>query len=204
MQNRVGRAERADGQAHRRTGGRSARNRDAVMRATLEALSELGLEGLTFTEIGRRAGVHGTSVQRRWKSRENVLLAALVSFASQAISIPDSGSLRTDMIGFSRSLADYFYPPFGGAILRVLIADTSHDRDFAANRAEFVRLRMEAITTMFRRARERAEIRQDISDETALSMMLGPIYFRLLITRQHIDDAAIEATIDTLMRSWAV
>ena len=32
---------------------------------------------------------------------------------------------------------------------------------------------------------------------------LGPIYFRLLITRQQIDDEAIERTIDTLMRAWS-
>jgi len=195
--------EMENGAVQRRPGGRSARNREAVMRATMETLAELGFEGLTFTEIGRRAGVHGTSVQRRWGSRERVLLEALVSYANEVITIPDTGSLRTDMVGFSRSLSDYFYSPFGTGILKVLIADTGHDKGFAASRAEFVRMRMEAIAAIFQRARDRGEIRQDVSDETGLSMMLGPIYFRLLITRQYIDDEAIERTIDTLMRAWA-
>src|ERR1700748_158799 len=108
-----------DDTVQRRPGGRSARNREAVMRATMETLAELGFEGLTFTEIGRRAGVHGTSVQRRWGSRERVLLEALVSYANEVITIPDTGSLRTDMVGFSRSLSNYFYSPFGAGILKV-------------------------------------------------------------------------------------
>src|ERR1700743_508186 len=97
-----------DGLAHRRTGGRSARNRQAVLQATLESLAELGLEGLTFREIGRRAGVDGTSVQRRWGSRENVLLEAIVTFANQTIDVPNTGSLRDDIIAFSKSLSSYF------------------------------------------------------------------------------------------------
>jgi AcrR family transcriptional regulator len=193
-----------EAEVRRRTGGRSARVREAVLRAALEILTEQGIEGLTFSEIGRRAGVHGTSVQRRWGSRENILLEALISFADETIRVPNTGALRTDLSGFTRSLSDYFNTPFGGAILKVLVADTDSDRAFAVNRAEFVRIRHEHTRAIVQRARERGEIRPGVDDKTILGLLLGPIYVSQLVTREPMDDAFIERLTDALMRGVAV
>jgi hypothetical protein len=56
-------------EVRRRTGGRSARVREAVLHATLDALSEHAPGAVTISEIARRAGVHATSIQRRWGCR---------------------------------------------------------------------------------------------------------------------------------------
>ncbi len=192
-----------DIEVRRRTGGRSARVREAVLNATLETLAELGFEGLTFSEIGRRAGVHGTSVQRRWGSRENLLLEAIANFANATITVPNTGSLRADLFGFSRSLSDYFSTPAGAAILKALVADTEHDRAFALNRTAFVRMRHEATAAIIQRARERGELRPGVDDDTALALLVGPIYVRLLITRQPMDDDFIERVTDALMKGLA-
>jgi AcrR family transcriptional regulator len=177
--------------------------RDAVLRATWDTLVEQGVEGMTFSEIGRRAGVHGTSVQRRWGSRENVLFEALVTYAKDAIKIPDFGSLRADLIGMSKSLSTYFATPIGGSILQMLVANADNDPAFAAHRAEFIRIRFAAMQEMFRRAAERGELREGIDHEIALDLALGPLYVRTLITRQPIDDAFIKHFIDTLLRGLA-
>jgi AcrR family transcriptional regulator len=187
----------------RRTGGRSARVHDAVLLATWDILLEQGVEGLTFSEIGRRAGVHGTSVQRRWGSKENVLFEALVTHAKDRIRIPNSGSLRTDLIGLSRSLSAYFATPVGGSILQMLVANADTDPAFAAHRAEFIQIRFTAMREMFRRAAERGELREGIDHEIALDLALGPLYVRTLITRQPIDEAFIKRFIDTLLSGLA-
>lgn len=187
----------------RRTGGRSARVREAVLRATWEILLEQGVDGLTFSEIGRRAEVHGTSVQRRWGSRENVLFEALRTYGTEALDIPDSGSLRGDLVGFSRALSAYFATPVGKSILQMVVANADNDPDFATHRAEFVQIRVAAMQTMIRRAAARGELREGIDDEVALDLALGPLYVRTLITRQPIDDGFIERFVDTLLRGLA-
>lgn len=189
----------ADDAVRRRTGGRSARVREAVLNATLEALADVGLDGLTFSEIGRRAGVHATSVQRRWGSRENVLLEALLTYAGQNIEVPDTGSLRGDLLRFSRSFADYFTTPLGGSILKMLVTSTQSDDDLSANRAEFVKLRLAAMRAMMERALARDELRTGVDLQVALDLALGPIYVRTLITRQLIDDHFIEQFVDMLL-----
>lgn len=188
----------------RRTGGRSARVREAVLRSTLEALAELGLEGLNFTEIGRRAGVHATSVQRRWGSRENVLLEALLTYAGENIEVPDTGSLRGDLLRFARSFADYFTSPLGATILQMLVTTTQGDDDLSANRSEFVRIRLDTMRLMMERAMARNELRPGIDLQIALDLALGPIYVRTLITRQPIDDHFIEQYVDMLLDGVAV
>ncbi|UZK67942.1 TetR-like C-terminal domain-containing protein [Sphingomonas sp. M1-B02] len=185
--------------ARKRNGGRSARVREAVLRATWEALLELGVDGLNFSEIGRRAGVHGTSVQRRWGSKENVLFDALLSFGTEAIPVPDTGSLRGDLVAMSRTLSAYFASPIGGSILQMFVANADNDRAFADHRAEFMRIRFDAMRMMIRRAADRGELRAGIDEETALDLALGPLYVRALITRQPIDDAFIESFVDILL-----
>jgi AcrR family transcriptional regulator len=197
---KVKRADEGHATGRRRTGGRSARVREDVLRATWEALLDVGVDGLNFSEIGRRAGVHGTSVQRRWGSRENVLFEALLRFGTQAIPIPDTGSLRGDLVTMSQTVAAYFSSPIGGSILQMLVANADNDRPFADHRAEFLRIRFEAMRVMIRRAAERGELRPGVDEETALDLALGPLYVRTLITRQPIDDAFIERCIDTLLQ----
>jgi AcrR family transcriptional regulator len=187
----------------KRTGGRSARVRETVLRATWETLLELGVDGLNFSEIGRRAGVHATSVQRRWGTRENVLFDALLSFGTQAIAVPDTGSLRGDLITMSKTLSAYFASPIGVSILQMLVANADNDRAFADHRAEFLRIRFEAMRVMIQRAASRGELRPGVDEATALDLALGPLYIRSLITKQPIDDAFIERCIDTLLRGLA-
>jgi len=184
----------------RRMGGRSARVREAVLQAALEVVGQQGLESLTFSDVGRRAGVHATSIQRRWGSRENLFFEAIQGFAQQGIIIPDTGSLRSDLAAFQRVLVDYFATPTGGQILQMLVAFVDNDPAFTANRAEYVRTRLDAIRAIFRRAAKRGELRADVQEDSALALLLGPIYFQLLISREPLDDDFISRTIDTLMR----
>jgi AcrR family transcriptional regulator len=198
-----GRSEEEQAIVRKRTGGRSARVRETVLRATWETLLELGVDGLNFSEIGRRAGVHATSVQRRWGSRENVLFDALLSFGTRAIAVPDTGSLRGDLVTMSRTLSAYFASPIGVSILQMLVANADNDRAFADHRAEFLRIRFEAMRVMIQRAASRGELRPGIDEATALDLALGPLYIRSLITKQPIDDAFIERCIDTLLQGLA-
>ncbi len=56
-----------------RPGGRSARVRAAVHRAVGELLADEPAEALTIPAIAARAGVHATTVYRRWGSVAQLL-----------------------------------------------------------------------------------------------------------------------------------
>ncbi|MGW6724666.1 TetR/AcrR family transcriptional regulator [Nocardia sp. NPDC055029] len=84
--------------------------------------AENGPDAVSIGEVARLAGVHESSIYRRWETREHVILHALLSFSSQHLPIPDSGSVRKDLIEFARSIATYQAGPQGIALARAMAA----------------------------------------------------------------------------------
>src|SRR5262245_64364232 len=100
-----------------RLGGRSARVRAAVLDATLALLRE---EGDTFTipRVAARAGVHETSIYRRWGTREALIVDAVTSRIGAEIPIPDTGSLRDDLVQFLVACIRFLAAPLGTQLVR--------------------------------------------------------------------------------------
>jgi AcrR family transcriptional regulator len=186
-------------EVRRRTGGRSARVRAAVLRAALEAMAESGPTGATISEIARRAGVHATSIQRRWGSCENVILDALLSYSQEKLPIPDTGSLRDDLVEFGRSIAGYLATPLGEAVARTMAA-SEDDQTIAASRDQFWQARYDIARAIIDRAVARREITEDTDPQMALELLVAPLHFRKVLTRQPVDDGFVERMVDTLMR----
>lgn len=189
-------------QVQRRTGGRSARVRDAVLHATLEAMTEYGPDAVSTSEIARRAGVHGTSIQRRWGSRENLILDALLSYSLEHLPIPDTGTLRGDLIAFARSMAEYLATPLGAALARTM-AVAVDDSTLAASRARFWRARYDTARVIIDHAIDRRELSAGTDAQLALELLVAPLHFRSLLTRQPIDNALIDRIVDTLIGGLA-
>lgn len=182
----------------RRPGGRSARVREAVFCATLQALAEDGYSGLTISEIGRRSGVHATSIQRRWGSLGNLLLEAVLSYSHQKLPIPNTGSLRGDLLAFARSMSRYLATPIGETVLRTLAA-AEDSAALAENRKKIVQTRYGATRVMGERAAERGELRPGVDPQMAVELLVAPLHLRKL-TRQPIDDSFVKQVVDTLLR----
>ena len=186
-----------DKHVRRRTGGRSAKVREAVMQATLEALAEHGFSGLTISEIARVSGVHASSIQRRWGSVENVLLEAVLGYSQQKLPSPNTGSLRGDFLAFARSLMRYLATPLGEAVLRT-VASAENNPTFAANRAKIAKARYEATRVMVERASDRGELYPGTDPQLAIELLVAPLNFRKL-TGQSIDDNYVKRVVDTLL-----
>jgi AcrR family transcriptional regulator len=88
--------------------GRPTRRRgpeleDAILDAAWEVLTEHGYPGFTYEAVAARAGTSRPVLYRRWPRRDDLLLATLTRvWWSQPISVPDTGVLRDDAIGFLR------------------------------------------------------------------------------------------------------
>ncbi|WP_369386662.1 TetR/AcrR family transcriptional regulator [Streptomyces sp. CG1] len=185
-------------EVRRRTGGRSARVRSAVLDATLEAMAEHGADGVAIRDVARRAGVHETSVYRRWTSVEQLILDALLSYSQQQLPVPDTGLLRDDLLTFGRSVAAYLATPLGTALTRSMAA-TGDDAALAASRAQFWQSRFELAQVMIERGMARGELPADADAALLLELLISPLHFRALLTRMPIDDHFVEQTVDTLL-----
>lgn len=60
--------------------------REAILRATVQIVAELGLRGLTFRAVGTRAGVNNTLIAHYFGNRESLIEAALEWTVDRSIS----------------------------------------------------------------------------------------------------------------------
>ncbi|MEU6054956.1 TetR/AcrR family transcriptional regulator [Streptomyces xanthochromogenes] len=106
----------------RRTGGRSARVREAVLKATAELIAEQGHERIPIAEIAERSGVHQTSIYRRWRTTNAIVLDLSQERLASSWAIPDTGSLRGDLLAYAHGAAESMRGPDAAVLLRALIA----------------------------------------------------------------------------------
>ena len=163
-------------EARRRTGGRSARVRRSVLDAALEIIVEEGAEGLSVNGLAIRSGVHETSIYRRWGSRENVIVDALLSASQEFLAIPDTGSLREDLSAFGLSLGSYLKTPLGIALLR-MFASHGANPELIAGREQFWQARSTLASQMIQRAAERNEVSPTTDPQLVLEALVGPVFF---------------------------
>ncbi len=171
----------------RRPGGRSARVRQSVLDSTLALLGEGGLEKLTVADVAARAGVHETSIRRRWRTKENLICDALLNHSEQQLPIPDTGSLREDLAAFATELVAYLTTPLGRALLHA-IANTGEDPALTEARTAFWQTRYELASAMIERALARGELSATVDGRLALEALIAPLNLRALLTDDPLDN----------------
>ncbi len=149
-------------------------------------LGEGGPERLTVAEVAVRAGVHETSIRRRWRTKENLITDALLSQSEQQLPIPDTGSVREDLATFASELAAYNETALGRALLHAL-ATPSQDPALLEARTVFWRRRHELASAMIERAVERGELPDTVDSRLALEALVAPLHFRTLLTDEPLD-----------------
>ena len=159
-----------------RPGGRSARVRDAVHDAVVELLA-IGEINAAIPKIAERAGVNPTSVYRRWGSREQLLLDAAVTRLRATSPIPDTGTLRGDLLGWAEGVERAMCDPRGQILLRALVATLGPDKQ----PIEYLRARGEDLQATLDRAAARGEDVPTVDD--ILDFVLAPLYLRVLFRR---------------------
>lgn len=179
----------------------SARTEEAILQATVELLGERGIAGLTVEEVASRARVGKASVYRRWPSKGVLAFDAFMASFVERQPLPDTGTLRGDLLAALRGWVRTVRDPVTGRTLRGMVAEVQRDAELAAAwRERFlepVRARTRQLVT---RAVERGELPRQVDTEVVLDLCYGPLYFRLLQTTERPLDARFATmVVDSVM-----
>lgn len=179
---------------------RAVRSRRVIINAAVELLAEHGFAGTTIEAIAARSGAAKTTIYRHWPDKRAVLLAAVEATVPSA-SAPDSGSLRGDLVGFGNDLSRIISTPPTSALVPALIDAAERDPEIARLLADFTAQRRRPVHTALERAVERGEVEAGRDAGLIDGLLLGPIFYRRLLSRQPVTGAFVESVVDTFLRA---
>jgi AcrR family transcriptional regulator len=195
----------AGGQApakrRRRLGGRSARVRSAVLQSAFQLLMEKGIDAVTIAEVAARAKVHETSIYRRWGTKHALARDACVHYGEVALAIPDTGSLRSDLVALLERLIAILRSPQGRTVLALSLSQHPH---VVAARQGLWQRRFDSIRTVFDKAVSRGEFPRHADSMAVLETLIAPLYFRVLITGGPLENWPTNEMIDRMLTAYAV
>jgi len=162
----------------------------ALLHAALESLEEDGYARLSMAGVAKRAGVSGTTLYRRWSSKEDLVIAALESL-HQGVGYLDTGSLAGDLDMALRQSAAAFRGE-QGRVLRGLIGELFKNPELSA----LVQDRLggpkrQLFVDMIERAVRRGEI-PPIDPTVALNLVLGPVFHRFMVDSETLTPEVVD------------
>jgi len=185
----------------KRVGGRSARVRAAVFEATLHLLVSKGFENLSIIEVAARSGVHATSIYRRWGNKVNLAVEAILGSEEGQIPIPDTGSLRADLVELLRELRRYHQSPEGRALAVVNAALAQHKGtpELQEARQKYWQAMFDRVDEIYQRAIRRGELNEHVDTRFITQVLIAPFFLQLLITGEELDERLPERVVDLVL-----
>ncbi|WP_083869348.1 TetR/AcrR family transcriptional regulator [Nocardia niigatensis] len=173
-----------------RPGGRTARVREAVLRAAGDLLADHGFATLDLAEVAARAEVGKTTVYRRWRTPAGLVADLLADMAETSLPHSDTGSLRGDLLANARLVGKTLTDARQGRLFRAVIAAATSDDTAAAALRAFYDTRLAEWSPCVEAAVARGEVPPGTDARAVLSAVSAPLYYRLLVSGDPLDEAA--------------
>ncbi|MCX5412958.1 TetR/AcrR family transcriptional regulator [Streptomyces sp. NBC_00059] len=171
-----------------RPGGRTARVREAVLRAAGDALVEQGFDRLDLADVARRAEVGKTTVYRRWSTTAGLVADLLTDMAEQSVPRTDTGSLDEDLKANARLVLRTLTDPRQGPLFAAVIAAATCDARTAEALHRFYAVRIEEWAGCVTAATERGELPPGTDAREVVRAVSAPLYYRLLASGDPLDE----------------
>ena len=175
-----------------RAPGRGPKVRAAVLAATLAELADTGYAALTVENIARRAGVHKTTIYRRWTDRESLVADVLGERIAVDFPIPDTGSVEADLRQLAQAFVAWVTSPTGQMIFAAVYSDAARIPGISDVRRELFEYGPRRAAVVIERAIERGELPAGTDPALVLRTLIAPIYFQLTVTAEPVDPAAAD------------
>ena len=171
----------------RRGRPRSVEADQAILTATIDLASEVGITGMSMDDVAQRAGVSKATIYRRWCSKETLVLDALRS-ATLPFDDVDTGTLDGDLDLYVGELIKRFGTGPMNDVLPHLIEVSCHDETIRSSLDDYIRVRRVPLRTILTRAVERGELAPDTDVDVTIDMLIGAFVYRRLLSHDTIDD----------------
>jgi AcrR family transcriptional regulator len=181
---------------------RTVRSRQRAIDAALELLREHGVRGVTIEAVSAHSGIAKTTLYRQFADRDELFFAAIESMKSND-EIPVQGGVVADverwLLAFARALRTSDFAPLVPAVIEVG-ERSERGRQLAA---EFGERRRASLGRRLRTAVDDGELPAGFDVDTAVSQLVGPLFYRRFLARQPMPAAFVRQVARSVLASAA-
>lgn len=179
---------------------RGAALESALLDAAWDELVEKGYESFTIESVAARAHTARAVIYRRWATKPELVRAAIARRGWESVPVPDTGSLRDDLVEALRGASERRAPLLGvflSAQIGAFYTDTG--TSFADLRDEFLAGRISLVDQILNRAVERGEVDPAKLTPRVRSVAFDLFRHELLMTHRPVPDDVIASIVDEIV-----
>lgn len=184
--------------AETRTRRRGARLEQAILDAAWAELTEVGYTRFTIEAVAARAETSKPVIYRRWPNRAELVLAAWSRIAPIPEDLPDTGTLRTDLITLFTQVARRVNSIIGEVIAGVMGEAFRHPEVIEVLRAQLAKPShlTKTLNTVVRRAGDRGELPPIRLPLRVARLPLDLVRNELFVCGEALSDEAVAGLVD--------
>jgi len=175
-----------------RPGGRTATTRAKVLAAVLAELVASGYGRTSVESVAERAGVHKTTIYRRWGNKERLVADALEDAADVRTDVPDTGDIDADMRSLARAVMGTLATHEGAATVRAIVAEAPGSTQLTAVIRGFWAARRAHVGPIIEHAIASGQLPPTTDPSELMTYIAAPLYYQLLMTDEPLTEAAAD------------
>jgi len=169
----------------------------AILEAAWDELIAVGYAHLTVDGVAARARTSKAVLYRRWPNLPSLVLAAMRHHGPILSGpVPDTGSLRGDVLALLSRISDRFAAR-GLKVMYSLLPEYFQDDElFSYLQTNTLQVGSDVMMTILRRAAERGEVQLDTIPPYVATLPIDLMRHELLVTRAAASQEAVLAIVD--------
>jgi AcrR family transcriptional regulator len=183
-------------------GGRSAPLGEAreqeILRAAYDLLGEVGYEGLRFDAVAARARASKATLYRHWPGKAQLIADAVKCCKASAMDVPDTGSLRGDLVALLTMMAESMAGE-DGPLLAGLVMAMQSDPEFASEMRATYESKQVVIESIVSRAASRGELRSSCDSNLIEEIAPAQLFMHSFAFGEPLDAKYIDHLVDDIL-----
>jgi AcrR family transcriptional regulator len=177
---------------------RVERSRRVVLQAALDELGAVGYGAFTIESVAARAGVGKSTIYRHWPDKLALIADAFETFHVAMVPSVETGSVRERVTRLVGHVAEIVVDSTFSVCIPALIEGAERDPRVRAFHHRYSAARRQSLIDIVAEGIATGELPARLDPELAALALLGPIFYRRLMTSEPFDPGRASELVDTV------